>query len=345
MRSRMLIWMLMGLAVLGIQSEAQVSELTFTLLTDNSVLNHYPAADNIIGTTDDIVSDQPAGSGPSAPNNTASLSYFTVTFPGGFTPQQPEFEGHVIRFLTGGFSLQATAAKGRAYDIVITSGTLDGTVANPFVGRSVTSLGEQGGAPDGLSATFSNDTLEGIFDHTTRTPDIQSGDGVFPFIDQILMGAKVTVVPRAEFGATGDDYMDNVVAPLIQSQEVTGILRFEFEFTEVQEPDTGLNGAVVAGVFVATTTDIIPPLSIGEETPTFTFTVTETPTETPSETPSLTFSLTPTEELTPTLTETLLATLTRSADINEDGEVDAKDLIILLERMKEAIEPTPTSTP
>lgn len=139
--------------------------------------------------------------------------------------------------------------------------------------------------------------------------------------------------------------MDNVVAPLIQSQEVTGILRFEFEFTEVQEPDTGLNGAVVAGVFVATTTDIIPPLSIGEETPTFTFTVTETPTETPSETPSLTFSLTPTEELTPTLTETLLATLTRSADINEDGEVDAKDLIILLERMKEAIEPTPTSTP
>ncbi|MCA9444136.1 MAG: hypothetical protein KC964_25305, partial [Candidatus Omnitrophica bacterium] len=49
---------------------AQTTDLNFTLLTDSSLLNHYPGEDNIIGTTDDVVSDQQVPEiGGSAPNS------------------------------------------------------------------------------------------------------------------------------------------------------------------------------------------------------------------------------------------------------------------------------------
>ena len=101
----------------------------------------------------------------------------------------------------------------------------------------------------------------------------------------------------------------------------------------------------------ATSTDTPSPTP----TSTNTFTPTETPTDTPSSTPtethSATFSPTATETasatstatFTPTATQdtptgTLTATLTptKSADFNNSGEVDAEDLIILLEMLMEA---------
>jgi hypothetical protein len=341
---------LLGLVVASASTQAQPSDLTFTLLTDSSVLNHYPGPDNLIGTADDVISAASAGNGPSNPNSPASLSYFTVTFSGSIA-QQNEFQGDVIRFQTGSLDISATLAKGNSFNVVITGGTLMGTVANPFIGRSITTLGEQSGAPDGLSASFATNQTTGTFDHSTMTPDVESGPDTFPFPDQDIMSATVVVVPRASFGASGDAYMDNVVAPLVTSEEVTGIVRIEFEFTEVQNPDMGLDGALVQGVLVATTEDEIPPLSPGGgETPTSTFTLTMTPTPTATNTtmPILTstFTLTPTPietsamtetqtpTLTPTLTATIQAILTCSADLDRDMDIDFQDLLIFVEQMR-----------
>ncbi len=357
--------------VLTVAATAQTDQLSFSLLADVSLLNHYPGPDHLIGTTDDIVSDQPANLNESDPNFPSALSYFTVQFPG--VPfEQDEYVGDVIRFTTGTFDIESTVSKGRTFNVLITGGTIFGTRANPFIGRSVTTLGEQSGAPDGLSASFGDNQLGGIFDHATMTPDTQGGEDNFAFPDQNIMSATVVVIKKESFGSSGDFYMDTVIAPLIGSDSVTGILRFEFEFTEVQNPDMGLNGAIVRGVFVGTTTDGIPQLTEGPtETPTgtFTFTLTPTPTQTPSST--ATFTLTPTETLmntftntptetmantntptatgtlgvteteTPTFTQTVAAMVTRSADLNDDNRIDFEDLILFMEQMRAFMEQLP----
>lgn len=347
---------LTALALIGLAAvvHAQPSQLTFNLITDAAALNHYPGPDKLIGTADDVVSNQPAGFGPSDPNSPASLSYFTVKFAGSIA-QQTEFQGDVIRFQTGSLDISATLNKGNSFNVILTGGTLSGTVANPFIGRSITTLGEQFGNPDGLSAAFATNQLTGTFDHSTHTPDTQGGPGNFPFPDQDIMSATVVVVKKADFGSSGDAYMDNVVAPLITSPAVTGILRVEFEFLETQVPNMGLNGALVQGVLVATTSDEIPPLSPnGEATATFTLTMTPTPTETPTGLPMATpsFTLTPspsgtpesteTPTLTPTLTETIQAILTCSADLDQDMDIDFQDLLIFIEQMRSFTSPSGT---
>lgn len=348
MRKHFVALLVLGFLGVSAQVQGQTSDLTFTLLTDTSVLNHFPGPDNLIGTADDVVSDQAGGLNQSAPNSPAALSFFTVTFAGvPFT--QPEFVGDVIRFTTGSLDISATLNKGNTFNVLITGGTLNGTAANPTIGPSVTTLGEQSGAPDGLSASLATNQMTGTFDHQTFAEDSMTGEDTFPFPDQDIMSATVVVVAKANFGASGDSYMDNVVAPLIISPDITGILRIEFEFTEVQNPDMGLNGAVVRGAIIATTTDTVPPLSPGGgETPTSTFTLTLTPTPTATDTamPILTstFTLTPTPTetagttetptLSPTLTATIQAIMTCSADLDKDSDIDFQDLLIFVEQMR-----------
>ncbi|MCA9428651.1 MAG: hypothetical protein KC994_26470, partial [Candidatus Omnitrophica bacterium] len=351
---------------------AQTTDLNFTLLTDSSLLNHYPGEDNIIGTTDDVVSDQQVPEiGGSAPNSPSSFSYFTVTFPGS-TFEQPEYEGDVIRFVTGTIDISAVGAKGNVFAVTITGGTIYGTAANPFIGPSITTLGEQSGDPDGLTSDFGTNQMSGTFDHMTETPETMGTEHTFTFPDQQVMNATVIVVKKEGFGASGNAYLDNVVTPLINDASVSGILLFEFQFTEVQNPDMGLDGALVKGMFVATTTGVIPQLTPGGETPTstFTFTMTPTPTETPTDTmmmatntftltPTFTDTMTPTDTSTPTLTETstltqtqtptftetVTAMLTCSADLDMDKDIDFQDLIIFLEQMRAFMEQNQQSPP
>jgi len=66
-------------------------------------------------------------------------------------------------------------------------------------------------------------------------------------------------------------------------------------------------------------------------TPSITSTPLPTESYTPTQTPSPTGSFTPTVSYTPTLENTRTPTQTYDSDINEDGKVDAEDLMILLE--------------
>ncbi|MCA9446697.1 MAG: FG-GAP repeat protein [Candidatus Omnitrophica bacterium] len=105
-------------------------------------------------------------------------------------------------------------------------------------------------------------------------------------------------------------------------------------------PNTGdayvLDGHLFASIAPTFTPSPSPTFT---ETPSFTETPTNTDTETPTLTPTETATPSPTdtpsETATPTFTATgtPMETATKSADFNQSGEVDAADLIILLQKL------------
>jgi hypothetical protein len=311
------LWMVIAL-LMAVSTGFAQSNLTFDLMTSDDLINRWPGNDYLIGNAGDIVFDQPVGSGPSDPNKAGALSFFTVTFPEPPPPStQLEFIGEFIRFCTGTIDVQATLNKGNTFGVSITGGTLYGTTALPLTGPSITTLGEQFGDPDSLAASFGSNMLSGTFDHSTLEPDFEGGPMTFSFPDQIIMGGTVEIVKRANFGLTGDTYLDFVGNIANGTAEVTGFMKLDLVFTQMQSPDTGLDGTVIHVTLVATTEDEIPILSPGEGmTPTPSFTLTLTPSPSPTsttmseqptstETPTLTLTLTP---VPPTSTETLTST-------------------------------------
>lgn len=122
-----------------------------------------------------------------------------------------------------------------------------------------------------------------------------------------------------QFATTGDAYV------------VSGALLASLAPSFTQSPTVTESPTITATPTTTETSTITP-------TPTESATLTDTGTPTSTDTPSPTFSvtLTPSNTETPTITPTprdsATPTATISADFNEDGVIDAKDLLILLDR-------------
>lgn len=337
----------LSLGLLSVVVPTYAAPIPFTLFKDPSLVNHYPGGDGLVGTSDDVISGVPASVYGSAPNSPGAASYWTVFFFGS-TASTPEFENDVIRFQSGTVIADVTRV-GESLQTVFTGATMVGTEAFTGGGPANTTLGNLGGNPDGLAFGLLTQVATGTMDVRVETPMTQ---GIFEYLD-LELAANGAVVPKSQFGLTGDPYVDDVLAPLAQaaSAEALFVARFVFNLPESMD---GLDQATVEGVLAGYTLEAIPglegPAPTATETPTETVAEsTPTPTETLAEataTPTLTNtemvlepSATPTQTsegptATPTNTgESPTPTATaRSADLDGDGDVDAIDLLIFLKQ-------------
>ena len=111
---------------------AQAEELVFDILLDNSAMNAYPGTDGLIGTADDVVSNQPTTANTSGPNTNGSYSYNAFDFGSGVTDAPLLPTGfNAITFIEGTVTVDTDGFSmgGAIIDNMLISGT------EPFPGH------------------------------------------------------------------------------------------------------------------------------------------------------------------------------------------------------------------
>lgn len=190
-------------ALAALLAPAHAAQTTYQLLTDPSMVNHWPGIDGVIGTADDIIDGGSMTSGGSGPNVLGALSQgsFDFGFPVDDMHLAPGY--HAVTFVHNG-SFVFDAAAGSSSPLIISFDIVSGS--EPFVGHgpySAQTTGPTSGTSTGstfnLAAAPYQSLVSGTPDNATMT----------------LSGTYQVVDPNG--AATGDNYLDTVLTPIAQA--------------------------------------------------------------------------------------------------------------------------------
>lgn len=188
------------IAPAAIVSTAPAAQVTYQLLTDASVVNHWPGADGLIGSADDVVDGAATSVGGSGPNTPGALSH--VSFDFGIPTDDLKLASgfDAISYIDFG-SFVFDAAAGSGSPLVISFDIISGT--EPFFGHGPYNAQTSGGVTG--SSTGSGFSVAGApYDTTINgSPDsaVMSFSGTWTVVD-----------PNG--AATGDSYLDSVLTPI-----------------------------------------------------------------------------------------------------------------------------------
>ena len=217
------------------------------LLTSAAMLNHYPGTDLLIGTGDDVVSaNRATNSSQSAPNSLGAFSFYTVTF-ANFPPDPaPEFGANVIRFTSGTISLSPTSVTQTQIDFSIDGGALFATEAFLGGGTANITFPNLGGSPNAGTINLTNGQAT-----VTGDVSVDALGGPFNYTDLSLVGAGL-LIEKAQFGTTGNAYVDNVLTPAAQAVNADRLFFLQFSTTLPPDPNNqALSNAPIAGLLAA----------------------------------------------------------------------------------------------
>lgn len=202
-----------GSMVVSLLAAAPVShaQTRFTLVDSDTLINHWPSTDGMIGTQDDVVGDQPSTTNGSAPNSEGAASYNAFDFGQGAVPDANLFPPgrQAITFLDAGGTVtidDAVAAGGAG--ALITDWSVTGS--EPFPGHG----------PYTATITAVNsgayNPSDGVF---TQNVDFSANlnSGAANSANFTLSGTAF-VMNAADFGTgTGNAYVDSVLIPIAQA--------------------------------------------------------------------------------------------------------------------------------
>ena len=196
---------------------AAADPFTATLFTSLNYTNLSPGPDLRIGTSDDTT-DFGAASGPNSPG---AVSFALLKPSGGIPADGTDFT--YILFVTGSLQFTADLGASTASDLVlnITGGTLDSTTDFGFP--------VNGGASTPVTGTAHMNPMTGAATIALTGTFTPQSTPSFPLTNQTLTtdAGKGLIVFAPKFGASGNDYVDHVLAPLVPPN-ATAIAFFEF---------------------------------------------------------------------------------------------------------------------
>ncbi|MEQ9058270.1 MAG: hypothetical protein RLW61_02505 [Gammaproteobacteria bacterium] len=225
---------------------------SLNLLFDASLIDHYPGPDGLVGTADDVVTDNLTLSN-SEPNTPGALSYDAFDFVGSGAVTDPGLPpGHTaVTFLGGEVGVDTAVAAGGGGPL-ITSLEVGGT--QPFIGH---------GPYDAAISAVNGGTYDPATGAFTLDIDFVASlvGGTANAVNFSLTGPAWYIEASAFGAATGDAYVDDVLLPLAQATNA-GALFFARASGVVPASTGGTGGGFpsmpVEAVIVATTPIPLP---------------------------------------------------------------------------------------
>jgi hypothetical protein len=235
--------------------------LTAHLITatsgSGSLLNKTPGMDHRIGTMDDGTETGAWGGGSDFQNNAYGAASFALVnaSPGAAIPSWPEPHFSNIMFVDGTIEFTPDYNASTASDLVlgITGGSLHNTVEFGYDASTPNSPGEV--TTTDLSGVAHFDPTDGSGSIVLSGNFTRSDTNFLPLnlLSQTLTAepGKAAIVLAAQFGSSGNTYVDTVLVPLVPAT-ATAIVLVEFTGRVV---GTTSNGWASHGVLATYTTD------------------------------------------------------------------------------------------
>lgn len=216
------------LSVVAVCASTAISaERTFTVVTSDDLVNHWPGADGFLGTADDPVDADPSEVVGSDANTAGTFGFMTTLLT--FFPTDPDpylfGQWNTVTYVEGSATIDTEAFL--ADDVpLLTEVELDGTQL--FQGHGLYSLSltnPTGGtySRSGNVFTFSSIyDFEGTFGSTTGAATGALADGTAILIDAVDYSAPDLNAAPADLAA----YVLDVAIPLAQERGASGLLVF-----------------------------------------------------------------------------------------------------------------------
>ena len=248
-RASMLAFGSLFLLTLSAEPTAAADRL-FQVVTNANVVNHWPAPDGLIGTTDDVVSANLSALNASAPDGTGTYSYNAFNFGNGPEPTLLPPGMDAVTFIQGSVTVDGAVAQSGGGPL-IKGWSFSGT--EPFPGH-----GAYSAQITQVNSGAYNPATKAFSENLNFLANLHSGTA--PATNFTLTGS-VYVVDAANFvTTTGNAYVDNVLIPLAKDQNAKGLFFAQVSGT-VPASSSGTGGSFpqmpIAAVVVAL--DLSPP--------------------------------------------------------------------------------------
>jgi len=205
-----------GLAALFCAFPAGAVQVTYGLLTGQApALNHYPGADGLLATSDDVISSSPTPTNASAPNSLGTYSYNAFDFGGDGMPTDAGLPAgkDAVTFIQGSVTVDATVAQSGGGPI-ITGMNVSGT--EPFPGH-----GAYSAQITAVNSGSYNTTTHAFTVDIDFLANLVAGTAT---ATSFTLSGEAVLVDAANFATpTGIAYVDAVLIPLAQSLGATSL--------------------------------------------------------------------------------------------------------------------------